>query len=32
MELIGDVVSVADEVHGSRCFDDRDVLGFVGGT
>jgi len=32
MENIGDVVSVADEVHGLRYFDDRDVLGFVDGT
>jgi putative iron-dependent peroxidase len=32
MESIGDAVSVADEVHGFRYFDDRDVLGFVDGT
>jgi porphyrinogen peroxidase len=32
MESIGDVVSVADEVHGFRYFDDRDVMGFVDGT
>src|SRR5579862_3776935 len=32
MDNIGDVVSVADEVHGFRYFDDRDVLGFVDGT
>src|SRR6516164_11809140 len=32
MEGIGDVVSVADEVHGFRYFDDRDVIGFVDGT
>jgi len=32
MESIGDVISVADEVHGFRYFDDRDVLGFVDGT
>jgi len=32
MDSIGDVVSVADEVHGFRYFDDRDVLGFVDGT
>src|SRR5271157_5138213 len=32
MESIGGVVSVADEVHGFRYFDDRDVLGFVDGT
>jgi porphyrinogen peroxidase len=32
MESIGDVVSVADEVHGFRYFDARDVMGFVDGT
>src|SRR6201984_659766 len=32
MDNIGDVVSVADEVHGFRYFDDRDVIGFVDGT
>ncbi len=32
MESFGDSVSVADEVHGFRYFDDRDVLGFVDGT
>jgi porphyrinogen peroxidase len=32
MDKIGDVVSVADEVHGFRYFDDRDVIGFVDGT
>jgi porphyrinogen peroxidase len=32
MDSIGDVVSVADEVHGFRYFEDRDVLGFVDGT
>jgi porphyrinogen peroxidase len=32
MAVIGDVVSVADEAHGFRYFDDRDVLGFVDGT
>ncbi|MGO4213080.1 Dyp-type peroxidase [Terriglobus sp. YAF25] len=32
MESIGDVVSVADEVHGFRYLDDRDVMGFVDGT
>src|ERR1700742_1370829 len=32
MDSIGDVVTVADEVHGFRYFDDRDVLGFVDGT
>lgn len=29
---LGDAVSVADEVHGFRYFDDRDLLGFVDGT
>jgi putative iron-dependent peroxidase len=32
MDNIGDAVSVADEVHGFRYFDDRDVMGFVDGT
>src|SRR5271165_2584358 len=32
MERIGDAVSIADEVHGFRYFDDRDVIGFVDGT
>src|SRR5580658_4174217 len=32
MDSVGDEVSVADEVHGFRYFDDRDVLGFVDGT
>ncbi len=32
MDSIGDVVSIADEVHGFRYFDDRDVIGFVDGT
>ncbi len=32
MNRIGSVVSVADEVHGFRYFDERDVLGFVDGT
>src|SRR5277367_5500347 len=32
MDSIGDVVSVADEVHGFRYFDDRDLIGFVDGT
>ncbi len=32
MESLGDAVTVADEVHGFRYFDDRDVLGFVDGT
>ena len=29
---IGDAVSPADEVHGFRYFDDRDLIGFVDGT
>ncbi len=32
MDSIGDAVSVADEVHGFRYFEDRDVIGFVDGT
>jgi len=32
MQAIGAAVTVADEVHGFRYFDDRDVLGFVDGT
>jgi porphyrinogen peroxidase len=32
MDAIGDAVTVADEVHGFRYFDDRDVMGFVDGT
>src|SRR5580698_9707440 len=32
MDSIGDVVSVADEVHGFRYLDDREGLGFVDGT
>src|SRR5215468_3789832 len=32
MDSIGDAVIVADEVHGFRYFDDRDVIGFVDGT
>ena len=32
MESIGDAVSIADEVHGFRYFEDRDVIGFVDGT
>lgn len=32
MDRIGDAVSIADEVHGFRFFDDRDVIGFVDGT
>src|SRR6516165_10250539 len=29
---LGSAVSVVDEVHGFRYFDDRDLLGFVDGT
>jgi porphyrinogen peroxidase len=32
MTRLGDAVSPADEVHGFRYFDDRDILGFVDGT
>jgi porphyrinogen peroxidase len=32
MDSIGDAVSIEDEVHGFRYFDDRDVIGFVDGT
>ena len=32
MESIGNAVTVADEVHGFRYFEDRDVIGFVDGT
>ena len=32
MDSVGDAVSIADEVHGFRYFDERDVLGFVDGT
>ena len=32
MDAIGDAVAIADEVHGFRYFDDRDVIGFVDGT
>ena len=32
MATIGDAVSPADEVHGFRYFDDRDLMGFVDGT
>src|SRR5579862_496344 len=32
MARIGDAVSPADEVHGFRYFDDRDLVGFVDGT
>src|SRR5579862_1959743 len=32
MDAIGEAVTVADEVHGFRYFDDRDIIGFVDGT
>jgi putative iron-dependent peroxidase len=32
MDCLGNTVSVADEVHGFRYFDDRDIIGFVDGT
>jgi len=32
MARIGDAVEAADEVHGFRYFDDRDIIGFVDGT
>jgi len=32
MERLAGAVTVVDEVHGFRCFDDRDLLGFVDGT
>jgi putative iron-dependent peroxidase len=32
MARIGEAVSPADEVHGFRYFDDRDLIGFVDGT
>jgi len=32
MTALGGAVAVADEVHGFRFFDDRDLLGFVDGT
>lgn len=32
MAKLGDSVSVADEVHSFRYFDDRDLIGFVDGT
>jgi len=32
MSRLGNAVSVVDEVHGFRYFDDRDLLGFVDGT
>jgi putative iron-dependent peroxidase len=32
MTRLGDAVSLTDEVHGFRYFDDRDLIGFVDGT
>jgi putative iron-dependent peroxidase len=32
MVKLGDAVTVVDEVHGFRYFDDRDLIGFVDGT
>jgi len=32
MSRLGEAVSVVDEVHGFRYFDDRDLIGFVDGT
>ena len=32
MDRIGDIVTVVDEVHGFKYFDERDLLGFVDGT
>ncbi len=32
MARLGDTVTVVDEVHGFRYFDERDVIGFVDGT
>lgn len=32
MERIGGAISLVDETHGFRYFDDRDLLGFVDGT
>lgn len=32
MSRIGDAVTAADEVHGFKYFDERDLLGFVDGT
>jgi porphyrinogen peroxidase len=32
MARVGEAVTVVDEVHGFRYFDDRDVIGFVDGT
>lgn len=32
LRVLGDAVTVVDEVHGFRFFDNRDLLGFVDGT
>jgi putative iron-dependent peroxidase len=32
MSRLGDAVAVADEVHGFKYFDERDLIGFVDGT
>lgn len=32
MKALGEAVEIADEVHGFRYFDDRDLMGFVDGT
>lgn len=32
MRRVGSAVTIVDEVHGFRYFDDRDVIGFVDGT
>src|SRR6202008_1330703 len=32
MTRLGDAVAAADEVHGFKYFDERDLLGFVDGT
>jgi putative iron-dependent peroxidase len=32
MDRMGDMVTVVDEVHGFKYFDERDLLGFVDGT
>ncbi len=32
MYKVGDAITVVDEVHGFRYFDERDVIGFVDGT
>jgi putative iron-dependent peroxidase len=32
MDRLGSAASIADEVHGFKYFDDRDLLGFVDGT